>query len=350
MDWIKKNPAQFAVMLIAVLTITADAWLFSIIFSFNSNVTGAPSSPKAAAKTESPVQAAKDALAKAAEAIDKPVVWQPAKDAGRLFVSRKYVVRDGKLEEIKGKMFHTPVPNDWLTDHGLDPLLGTVLDDDPDKDGFTTRQEWDGVDTVSHLDNNGQPVIGPNGQPLLDDSTNPNNPNSHPPYHTRLQLTQVIAYRFRLLFMGHDFDPGNPDATAFQINTIDRNNRTYFVKIGEKIPDSKFKVTAFKHKEIPAKEGTKTDVSELIVTNEETNQPIPLPYRQVVDSPDRQAVFKYSWTGPDGKETPIPPIRRGGSFGLPPEKDKLYKVIDIQANEAVVELPTGEKKTFQQTK
>ena len=176
------------------------------------------------------------------------------------------------------------------------------------------------------------------------DSTDPENPKSPPPYHTYLQLTQIVIRPYRMMFMGHDFNPNKPNGTTFQINTIDRGNRTYFLKLGDKIPDTKFKVTAFKPMEIPDRQGTNKDASELTVTDGATDRKAVLPFREVVDSPDRQAVFKYNWIEPGGKETPPFVVRPGGSFTLPPDRTKTCKLIRIEGQDAVIELPDGTRK------
>lgn len=351
MDWIKKNSTQFALLVVGALAIISAVILFTKVFSFTSSLDSSSTPPPAGGKTET---FSTDAIEKAQKAIDSPAVWQPAKDTGRLFVSRKYVYKDGKLIRPEDGMFNPPVPNNWLDARGLDPLSAKVLGEDPDKDGFTTRQEWDGTDAMSHLDDNGQPAIGPDGQPLPNDSTNPMDPKSHPPYHTRLQLDRIIAFSFRLQFLAHDYDPKKPEKVQVQINTVDRGKRTYFLGLGEKILGTKFSTKSFEFKEVDSKDGTKKDVSELTVVDDESGKKIVLPLGLVIDSPDRQAVFRYLWFEPGKQEIPKFAKKKDDPFQLPPEiapqSDKTYKLIDIMGSEVVVELPTGERKTFKETK
>jgi hypothetical protein len=68
-----------------------------------------------------------------------------------------------------------------------------------------------------------------------------------------------------------------------------------------------------------------------------------LPLNKVVDSPDSYVVIHYAWAKPG--EQPIPDInkQKGQTFTIPPENDKLYKVIDIRPDEVDIQLPSGQK-------
>lgn len=347
MDWIKKNPAKFALIVVAICVIASTALLAMRVSSFDENFekkrAQAPTPGAVDPVDTGPLDATQKALA-------APAKWVPAADAGSLLVSQLYVLKDDKLIPPGGVSFHPPVPNKWITDHGLDLLSNTVLDDDPDMDGFTTRMEWNGMDGLSHLDDNGQPVMGADGKPLPDDSTDPKDPKSHPPYHSRLELAKIIYIPFRLQLKSYDLNPRNPKDTTLQINAIDRGRRTLFIPLGEDIPGTKFKTDSFKKIEVPGKDGTTIDASELTIINKETGEKVIMPLGKVVDSPDSHAVFRYRWVLPGGVPTADFPVRKTQVFHLPPEMDKDYKLIDIKGKEAVVELPGGEKKTFVETR
>ncbi len=348
MDWIKKNPAKFALAVAAILAIAATVFLYTKVSAFDGSfdtVRGTSVSNAAVEKLNT------EAIDKAAQAIGAAVDWQPGKESGKLLVSRLYVLKDGKLIPPTGSMFHPPVPNEWLLKYKLDPLAGSVLGSDPDKDGFTTLEEWNGLDAISHTDNLGQPVMGADGKPLPDDSTDPTKPESHPPYHTKLELAKVVYIPFRLRVMSIDVPPkiNKPSDVTVQINTIDLKNRTQYVVVGDDIPGTKFKIESYEHKEVPDKDGTKKDVSEVTISNKETGAKTVLPLLQVVDSPDSYAVFRYKWVQPGGQSTPEFSKRRGDSFALPPEPDKTFKVDEIKGREATITLPSGVKKTLTAT-
>ncbi len=243
MDWIKKNPAQFTLAIVAILAIALTALLYTKISAFDANF----DSIRGTAVSNTPVDKLNtEAIDAARAAIEAPIKWQPADNSGKLFVSKLYVLHDGKLEQSIGKMFHPPVPNDWLERYGLNVLAASVLGEDPDEDGFTTLEEFVGLDARSHLDNNGEPVMGADGKPLPDDSTDPTKAVSHPAYHTKLELAKVVYIPFRLRLMSYDLPapggkPKKPSDTTVQINTIDRGNKTLFLPVGEDIPGTKFK-------------------------------------------------------------------------------------------------------------
>jgi hypothetical protein len=348
MDWIKKNPAKFAVLCVATLVIAATFMLYQRVSGIDATFEALRATPPPRAKVD-PLST--EAIDAAQKALNTPAIWQPQKGEGRLLTSRLYVFKDGRLVslDVPGQSFQKPVPNDWLTQYGLDPLNNHVLEEDPDKDGFTTREEWNGNDTLSHLDNDGQPVMEADGKPLPADSTNPVDPKSHPPYHTKLQLAKVVFIPFRLRFMSYDINPKDPKDITVQINTIDSGNRTKYIKVGEDIPATKFKTEKFEQKEVPGKDGTTKDASELTIKNKETGVTVILPKGIVVDSPDSYGVFRYLWVGPGGEKTPDLPKRRGDTISIPPDADQIYKVIDIKPDEALLELPGGEKKTFKLT-
>jgi len=74
---------------------------------------------------------------------------------------------------------------------------------DPDGDGFTNLEEWQG-------------------------HTNPTDRNSHPEYYTKLKLISASEEPFRLIFSSWMGD-------TYQINTIDFNQPTQFLKVGDTI-------------------------------------------------------------------------------------------------------------------
>ena len=280
-----------------------------------------------------------------------PVKWEPAKDTGKLFVSKLYVLHDGRLEQSFGKMFHPPVPNDWLEKSKLNVLSASVLSEDTDGDGFNTLEEWNGLDTFSHTDNLGNAVMGADGKPLPADSTDPIDPNSHPPYHTKLELVRVVYVPFRLRVMSIDVPVkvNKPSDVTVAINTIDRGSKTHFLEIGKDIPGTNFKVDSYEPKEAPGADGTKVDVSEVTVLNKETSEKVILPLKKIVDSPDSYGIFRYKWIKPGIPPTKDFPKRRGDTFTLPPETDKTYKLEKIQGRDAIIELPDGTKKTLTAT-
>jgi hypothetical protein len=80
----------------------------------------------------------------------------------------------------------------------------------------------------------------------------------------------------------------------------------------------------------------------------ETQDPVVLILNRVVDSPNQFADFAYYLVAQgvsDGKKPFEFRVARLKDFVLRPETDKRYKLIDVKATEAVIQLPDGQKYT-----
>ena len=345
MDWIKKNPAKLALAIAALLAIAATVMLWMKISDFDSNFSGSRGGSVSTAKVE---KLNTEALDNARASIEATLAWPAVgKDDPRLVISKTYVLIDGKLVRPDKGKFHPPVPNEWLENHGLNVMSATVLNEDPTNKGFTVLEDWLGLDGLAHVDASDNPIIGPDGKPLPNDSTNPKDANSHPPYHLKLELARVTFVPFRLIFKSYDSpaNPAKPSDVTVAINTRDLRGKTHFIPVGEDIPGTVFKVESFQKKEIPGADGTTVDVSETTLLNKETKEKIVLPLKKEVDSPDSYATFRYKWSKPpENKKTADFTKRRSETFTLEPEKDKTYKVLKIRQTEVDIELPGGAKK------
>ena len=338
MDWIKKNPAQTALVAIAVLVLVSTYLLWSQVSGFPETLAAptAPSQPKKGIPATD-VTNLTDSLA----AIQATVQWK-FDGAKMLYVSDTYVKENGVIKKPEGGFFQKPMSNIWLKKYGLNFLDKNVGNEDPDKDGFSTLVEWCGMDGKSHFSytEGGKQVQGPDGSPLPDDSTSPIDPQSHPPYYTRLRLATlpdktlgIVSIPFRLKFMSYDINPKKPTDINVAINTIDVGNRTKFVAIGENIPGTAFMAEKFEKKEITLPNGTVSDKSILTIFNPKTGTRIPLPMGDVVNSPESYVVFHYLWVEPGKAPTADMNKRKDETFKLPPEMNKTYKVVDIKAGD-----------------
>jgi len=92
----------------------------------------------------------------------------------------------------------------------------------------------------------------------------------------------------RLLFNAYDGDPkkDTPEQMTYQLNTLHVRQPSQFLKLGEMISGTKFKLQNFSYKTAAnAATGEETDLSELTVVNTETNEPTVLPLARVTNSP-----------------------------------------------------------------
>jgi hypothetical protein len=315
MDWIKKNPAQFSLGLVALLLAVSSVLLIFMAQGFNE--TFADIQGNVVKKSE--IKALDTtALTNALASLKKSANWTIVSGSSSLFVSEKYIFKDGKLVrpgDPKGAPLHPPIPNQWFLDNGLDILSNTALDDDPDQDGFTNLEEWIGT-----------------GIETAPKSTDPNKADSMPPYRVKLFLKEAIKKPFRMVFMSR------PDDDTAAINTLDLRQPTVFCKLGDMIKGTKFKIIKFEGKMEETQYGPK-DASVLTLQNTETLEELLLPIEKQIDSPDSSAKFEFTWKGHEEFT-----VRKNAKFSLKSEPKVEYKLIDISANEALIQnAATGEQ-------
>jgi hypothetical protein len=229
-------------------------------------------------------------------------------------VSETYIIGDdGKPISPGARNIHGEVENEWLEKYGLDTLDLTILEQDPDSDGFTVLDEW----TFK---------------------SDPTDKTSHPPYWSKLRLKQYIQRKFRLMFSAYTGNPDDPASITVQLNTLDLQQPTQFLKVGDPIAGTKFKIVGFEKKIHTTEMGLDKDISELKLEHVETGEGITLVLERIVNSPDSYALFKYLW---DGSEFAVKLDR---TFSLKPDEETVFKLIDITTAEAVIEeTGNGEK-------
>jgi hypothetical protein len=343
MNWIKQHPAQLSLAAISCGVIAATTALYFSAVAFPKTFLTHRGDPI----QEAPAAAIEIApLDHAITAVHTPDTWK-AGDRSRVFATRVYVRSGDKLVVPDGLAFHGNVPNDWLKKHGLDLLSPTVLSEDPDRDGFSTLQEWHGMDAVPHSIGITKALVDRSENPLPDDSTNPVEPTSHPPYYTRLALNRIETTPFRLKFMSADVDAKNPKNTTMQINMLDLRMPSQYVPLGADIAGTHFATVSYEEKTAPGPDGTSRDVSELTIFNKKTGEKLVLPKGAIVDSPESYAVIDYLWApavpaAPSpAKPTAVFYLRKGETFSIPPIVSDTYRVVAIRRDEADVLLPSG---------
>jgi hypothetical protein len=330
MDWIKKNPDQFALALLAFLLLACSGWIIFRSLHFADTFSATAIAPPRK-DTVPPLDIA--SITEAQQEVEKPAQWLAkapagAREAGSLFVSDQYILKAGQLEKVTAGSRFGEIPVAWKRKYNINILDMRAEDEDPDKDGFSNKQEYWGVNRKG--DGN------PEGDP---DSTNPLDPKSHPPYYAVLWLKQWVQQAFQFVMKAWDGDPKDPASLNFQINA-GRNTATQFLKIGDMVAGTKYKIDHFEQKseKNPLTGGNK-DVSELTLVNTESNDPVVLVVEKLTNSPDTRGIFQYRW-GPNPRDFQV---QRLQEFALPPNTNEKYKLIDINESEAVIQLPTGEK-------
>lgn len=286
-----------------VLLIAAAAVLFVCSISiwrnaasFGSRLGVLPRFPTS--KSVSPMAQAQE-LEAAVEKLHQPPQWTFGGRSGLFVPEKHFIGANGLPATLQTTDVHPPVPNEWLEQFGLPIADADVLEQDPDNDGFNNLDEWAG-------------------------HTNPMDTNSHPEYYTKLKLRSTTEEPFRLVFSSWVGD-------TFAINTIDMKQPTQFVRVGDSIKGTRFKVAKFVEKYQPNKYGTNIDVSELTLEQEETNQQLTVVKEKVAISPESVATFIYTWGGRQEFQ-----VRKDQEFSLKPQEHIKYKLIDVGQTKAMI--------------
>src|SRR5438094_6235912 len=99
----------------------------------------------------------------------------------------------------------------------------------------------------------------------------------------------------------------------FGINTIDQGEPTQFLKVGDVIRGTDFKIVKFTEKRARNRYGINEDVSELHLEHPESHAQVTLVKGKVATSPQSVATFVYTWGGRREFE-----VRKDQEFSLKP--------------------------------
>jgi hypothetical protein len=302
MDWVKGHYDRVAVIAAAAfLFFTAVlVWRNAAQFSASFLALQAAPPPK---PPKPPAKAIE--LETVAEKLHTPPQWTFSGRSGLFVPEKHFIDSNGLPATLQTTQIHPPVPNEWLEQFGLPIVDADVLTQDPDGDGFSNLDEWQG-------------------------HTNPIDKNSHPDYVTKLKLKTFTEEPFRLVFSSSDETSG-----TVGINEIDMRQPTQFLRVGDHIAGTRFKIVKFtpKHELNPAT-GGEMDVSELQLENEETHEQLTLIKEKIAMSPESVATFSYSW--PASQPPREFQVRKDQEFSLKPQEEIKYKLIDVQPTKAVI--------------
>src|SRR5467141_859946 len=229
MDWIKAHYDRVALIAgAAFLFISAIFIWWNAIQFANRLVAQQAPPPKAASPPAVAVE-----LDRAAQQLQHPAQWKASTRSGLFVPEKHFIGADGMPATLQNTQVHAPVPNDWFEKYGLPIEDADALDQDPDKDGFTNLDEWQG-------------------------NTDPTNKDSHPAYVTKLRLVSATEEPFRYIFSSRIGD-------KFGINDIDQSELTQFLKVGDIIRGTDFKIVKFTEKRARNRYGMNEDVSDLLL-------------------------------------------------------------------------------------
>src|SRR5215467_6211709 len=237
-DRLKTNYDRAVLMAAAVFLFVSALAVWWGAIQFNNRLISPPASPP---KTASQPPVAVE-LGRNAQQLEKPVQWKATTRSG-LFVPQKHFIGpDGMPATLENTQVHAPVPNARFEKYGFPIEDADALEQDPDKDGFTNLDEWQG-------------------------KTDPTNAESHPDYTTKLHLVSATEEPFPYVFASRTED-------TFGINDIDQSEPTQFLKVGDTIRGTDFKVIKFTEKK--ESNGMKAEVSELLLEHQQSHAEVTL--------------------------------------------------------------------------
>ena len=299
MDWLKLHYDRVTVIAAALFLFVCAILIWRSATSFGSDFlvvqnSGPPKKPAPPGKAGE--------LEKSIVKIQTPPQWTFGGRSGLFVPEKHFIGADGQPATLQTTQVHPPVPNEWLEQFNLPIADADVLTQDADGDGFTNLDEWQG-------------------------HTNPIDKNSHPDFLSKLKLKSFTEEPFRLKFSSWVGD-------TFAINTIDLKQPTLFLKVGDIITGTRFKIVKFIEKYLPDKYGTNMDVSELLLEQEQSKDHLTLVKEKVAMSPESVATFVYTWpAGGDRREFEV---RKDQEFSLKPQEEIKYKLRDVQPTKAVI--------------
>ena len=296
MNWLRAHHDRVVLIAAAIFLFLCAILIWHRAMSFGASFAIMGTAP--ALKSASPPAKALE-LGAASEKLHQPPQWTFGGRSGLFVPEKHFIGANGLPATLQTTELHPPVPNEWLEQFGLPITDADVLEQDPDGDSFNSLDEWEG-------------------------HTNPIDGNSHPEYYTKLKLKSASQERFPLVFSSWVGD-------TYAINTIDLKQPTQFLKKGDPIRGTRFKIVKFVEKYEPNKYGTNVDVSELTLEHDVTKEQLTLVKEKVAISPESVATFVYAWS-----ERHEFQIRKDEEFSLKPQEQIKYKLVDVQPAQAVI--------------
>ena len=297
MDWIRAHYERAVLIAAAAFMLLCAILIWRNVVTFDQNFTALQNAPPL--RNASPPGKATEVDA-AAEKLIHPPQWTFSGRSGLFVPEKHFIAANGLPATLQTTEVHPPVPNEWLEQFGLPIAEADVLTQDPDGDGFTNLEEWER-------------------------RTNPTDKASHPPFIAKLKMKSFSTEPFRLVFSSRTED-------TFGINAIDYKQPTQFLKVGDTVTGTRFKIVKFDEKIETNQYGTEVDVSELLLKHEETGAQLTLIKEKIATSPESVATFVYAWGG-ERKEFAV---KKDQEFTLKPEEQIKYKLVDVQPTKAVI--------------
>lgn len=313
--------------LTALIALGSAGFLMLESRDFEDSFKNSPLTAKPAGYTPATTTSSTTAL----ELLKKKLDWKAREDGASPYVSRPYLLKDGKLiDPMEGnEPLYPPVPNQWLIDHQLDYTDMNILERDPKHKGFTVKEEYEA-------------------------GTDPNNPTQFPPLCSKLSFdeTGIRKTTYVLEFLGEEENeadkkdllvrPSTPLPNPDKGGRLDTSSRV--VLKGSPVPGAPFlRVEDFQEKKKIIKD-TEYDVSELTLLNTLTGQRYVLVKKNVSPEYKKTSIeliesitFNYQLSGVPSESITV---ERGKQFPLTsPDKSytETYRLKDLSKEGVILE-------------
>jgi len=296
MTWIRAHYDRVAFLAAALFLLCSALLILRSITQFGENFSEPQVAPPPRPALPPPKAVETE---QATEKVGRPAQWTFNGRSGLFVPEKHFIDANGLPTTLQTTDIHPPVPNEWLEEFVLPIADRDVLDQDTDADGFSNLEEWQ-------------------------NHTKPTDKDSHPAFIAKLKMKSFGQEPFRLVFASW------VDNT-FAINTNDLREPTQFLKLGDLIRGTKFKLLKFTEKHEANQYGTKIDVSELTLEHRETHEQVNPVKEKIMSSPESVAHFIYAWGG--RREFAV---KKDEEFSLIPEERIRYKLLDVQSAKAVI--------------
>jgi hypothetical protein len=308
MNWIQKNYERAFLIAAAVLAILGSGWIILKASGFKSRFLTDEVVPKN--KLE-PLVA--DAVTEAIKRVEAVPQW-PSNLEMPLFSSTPFVVMNDKpnepfrMRDPEGAKLRDPVPNVWLVDNGLDYTAIDVLEQDPDRDGYSNLDEFEA-------------------------KTDPNSSLSQPGWDTKLYYAERLEEPLTIRLSSFDngtcsiaFITQGPDGTE--------QRRNEFIRVGAasaRFEPGRFTITEVKQETVQ-RFGSPTQVAVAFMTDAKDRKggKIRLEQGALVPHPSYAAKFIYTLTAETFE------VKEGEDFELRKPAGMTITVEEISADQAVI--------------
>jgi hypothetical protein len=260
------------------------------------------------------------------DAMSQPAAWNDG--PGSLFASRIYLLREGRLVDIleSGNDLFPGIPNSWILEHNLDYTDAQLPELDPDKDGFSSLEEYTG-------------------------KTNPDDASSTPPVWTKLRMTASKIEQLQILFTRVSEDGGAWINSTSGGQGVKGQSQLYTIgseihvnEFQEGLTKPKTEGTIFKlvrvdksEQPIPGIPGAKREVYSAVLQSSVDKKEIVLEQEKPATSPYSKATLLDTRPGGQTWEG-----RAGQSFKL--GESESFMLVDVFPDKAIIQRLDSEEK------